>query len=125
MIKKNAWEENGLYLEYEGNVTSEEMFQSNQNYVEDRFNDIKYIIVNLSLATSVEITPSDLVMKAAHSNTASMFNSNITLIFVVTNEDIKKDVQFYKENAKNGKIGWSILIVESVEKAREVISYFD
>ena len=123
MLVAYKWEEKGLYMEYEGILSSTDILRSDQNYGNSKFDDIEYTLINLSLVTEIKYNRSTLKIKAAQSNVASNWNSEMKMVFVVSNEKLRNEVQFYKqEMSKLKENTWDIFITRSIEEARELIA---
>ena len=121
MLVKNKWEENGLYIEYEGIVSADEMLDTDKNYGDTRFDKIRYIIVDLSLVTGIKFKRSKLEIKAAQDSVASAWNNSIQLIFIIRNKIIKKEIEFFIKKMKQGINNWDLFIVKSIKEARAIL----
>ena len=122
MLLANKWEEQGIYIQHEGIVSAKDMLDSDRNYGDSRFDDITYILVDLLLVTGFSFDRRDLKLKAEQSNVAVDWNDRIKLIFVISDSDIKKEIEYYVDQMKKGKNKWDLYIVPSIQEARTIIS---
>jgi hypothetical protein len=116
-MKSKIWEEFGLYTEYEGIVTKKTLEDSDKVFGDSRFDDLTWRIIDLSKVTKVDFGIQSLELKAIQSDTASVWNKNLYVIFVI-NETVKPTIEKYKKLMKHKKNDWKIIHFETKEKAR-------
>ncbi|CAA6676961.1 MULTISPECIES: hypothetical protein [unclassified Lentimonas] len=90
------WTQHGVTWKYTGNLTGEELLQSNINiYGDERFDDLWYQIVDLSEVKSVTVTP--LIMrKITHLDMAAAHTNPHIRVAVIGGEQLNK---IYSDNA--------------------------
>lgn len=88
MAFKLIWEPRGVYWEYSGNVTGNEVVEaSTLIYGDQRFDDIRYKLVNFLNADSIHINDDEVSMIAFQHKAASITNPRIKTA-IVTNPNI-------------------------------------
>jgi hypothetical protein len=109
MNHKIDWENNGVKVSVTGNVTFEEVFQTDgMIYGDSRFSTLKYVIYDLSEVTSLNLNTNDLKMISTLDKSASRWNEKLKLSLLVkgneTKVSLKKYISFMKDS------GWDIRI---------------
>ncbi|MCW8955618.1 MAG: hypothetical protein OQL09_01945 [Gammaproteobacteria bacterium] len=84
MTYKLEWEPRGIYWEYSGNVTGDEILEaSTRIYGDHRFDDIRYKLVNFLNADTIDIEEDEVNMIAFQHKAASISNSRIKTAIVI------------------------------------------
>jgi len=122
MLVENTWETHGIYMKYEGVVHTHEMLSSSNNYGKAQFENIKYILIDLSSVTDTTIEASDLTIKAFQSNAAKVWNKSLQLIFVISNDPMKSIIQIYMDEMTKLGSPWKIEMADSLQEARELVT---
>lgn len=82
-----AWEDNGVYWKYTGNILAKELVESiSEIYGDPRFDNLRYKLVDLSEIDSLEIDNKDVMSLAYKHKAASISNPNIKNAIIIKAE---------------------------------------
>ncbi len=98
MTYQITWRTNGVYWRYEGVLTGNELLQSNLDiFGDERFDDIRYQIVDLTGVETVEVTEKHM-RKIAHLDmAASRSNPRVKVAVVAVSDTAAKLIDLYDE----------------------------
>ena len=87
MAHSLIWEDTGVYWKYSGQVSGEEIVDaSSQVYGDERFDDLKYKLVDFLDAECIEIRVDQVALVAYQHRAAEMSNSSIQTAIVAKPE---------------------------------------
>jgi len=110
------WRDCGVYWTYTGVVTGEDILQSNFDiYGDERFDDLRYEIVNLLEAEKVEVSERHMQKVAHLDSAAARTNTNIRVAVVAREAEAVFLQTLYSKFSKEN--GWPTRLFESVEDA--------
>jgi hypothetical protein len=96
MKYENQWETKGLLRTFSGKMTGEYILKMNLSLHGDpRFDDLRYIINDLSNISEFDISDMDIETIAAIDNAGALSNSNIKIAVVTTNQALTIWVKRY------------------------------
>jgi len=99
MPYKTTWLANGIIWTYSGVLTGNELLNSNfEIFGDERFDDIRYQIVDLSAVEKVEVTENHM-RKIAHLDMAAARTNPRIKVAVVSTTSIASDLRVF--NTKN------------------------
>ena len=110
------WEVRGLYVWYEGYVTSGELLEVAQTWQGDeRFDDLRYILQDFSGAETITRDVETMKFLAANDSAAKISNARIRLAVFPNRPDVINLVQAY---LGAGMRTWTIRVFPTREAAR-------
>ncbi len=118
MKYENQWEPKGLLRTFSGKVTGEHILKMNLSLHGDpRFDDLRYIINDLSSISELDISDMDIETIAAIDNAGALSNSNIKIAIVTTNHELVTWVKRYLVAMKDSV--FQCQLFEDIETARK------
>lgn len=121
MTHSITWENNGIYRQFKGLVSGEEILESNFALQADaRFVDINYIINDFTDVTEHTITVTDTNAYAITDEIAANKKPNIKIAIVVTKKDLFDLADTYSALMKAMK--FDVKIFKTTEQARLWVS---
>lgn len=121
MSHQNKWEENGLYRIFTDKISGEEILTSNLTIQGDsRFDDIRYVINDLTKITEFEATEIDILKISAVDKVSARSNSYIKIAIVATSDSLLKWIQKYCIQMQDSP--FECKIFETVDDAYEWVS---
>lgn len=110
------WIDRGVYWSFTGNVTGEDILQSNFDiYGDERFDDLTYQIVNLLDAETINVSERHM-QKVAHLDAAAARSNNNIRVAVVAREADARLLKEHYEKHSSGN-GWPVKLFDSLEDA--------
>ena len=86
---KLNWEPKGFFVKYYGTVTSADIMSAmSEIHSSRKFDELQYGVSEYSQVERYDVTPSQIVIHAAHWNGASRSNPRIVLASVTENQNI-------------------------------------
>ncbi|MDQ8195137.1 hypothetical protein QEH59_11925 [Coraliomargarita sp. SDUM461004] len=117
MPYETKWQTHGIIWTYSGTLTGEELLRSNfEIFGDERFDDIRYQVVDLTAVTEVKVTEKHM-RKIAHLDMAAARSNPRVKVAVVTTA---KDGQFLSETYDRytrGKSPWMTQLFTTLEEA--------
>lgn len=111
------WENQGIHWHYWGEVSGEELIQSNlEIYGDERFDRMKYQIVDLTGVDSFDVTHDDMLKMAAYDRAAARSNPSVKVAVIAHIATIKSLTTLY--DAENQQSPWETRMFDTVEEAR-------
>ena len=111
------WEQHGVYWRYWGTVSGKELIDSNLDiYGDERFDAMKYQIVDFLQIDAFQVTRDDMLKIAAYDRAAALSNPRVKVAVVAKITAIKFLTALY--DAENIKSPWETRMFDSVEQAR-------
>jgi hypothetical protein len=119
MPYKTIWQANGIVWTYSGVLTGNELLNSNfEIFGDERFDDLRYQIVDLTAVEKIEVARSH-VRKIAHLDmAASRSNPRIKVAIVTTAPDGQFISDIYKQYTE-GKSPWVTKIFTAMDEAMQ------
>lgn len=112
-----TWTETGVTWTYTGLLTGNEILKSNDEiYGDPRFDDLRYQIVDMTDATSFEVSEVEMKQMAHLDKAAARTNPNIRLAVVAPSGAAREVADAYANNS-NGAV-WESKIFESLDEAK-------
>lgn len=109
MAYLHQWKNSGLYREFSGRVSGEEVLESNLKLQGDpRFDTIKYIINDFLLVSDIEINIDEIKRIAAIDKAASLSNSKLKIAMIVKWESLLVWVHMYIESMKGSSYQYKV-----------------
>lgn len=123
MAYHTTWEENGILWEYSGDVTAEEISESQDEFFADyRSKNARYQIIDASSIDSLIWDQSDIVETSANDVGASMAVKDLRIAFIVSeDEDVRQKIEAYIDLCKEMEASWAFGIFRDMEAARNWI----
>ena len=117
MSYTTEWETHGVYWYYQNLVNGAELIKSNMEiYGDERFDTMKYQIVDTTAVTEFQVTRDDMLKVAAYDKAAALSNPRVKVAIVAKNTSIKTLTELY--DAANTGSPWETRVFESVAEAR-------
>jgi hypothetical protein len=121
MAYTTEWETQGVLWRYSGIVDGTELINSNLDiYGDERFDRMKYQIVDLTRVSAFNVTRDEMLKIAAYDRAASLSNPFVKVAVVAKITAIKALTVLY--DAENIKSPWETRIFDTVDQARAWIS---
>lgn len=112
-----TWQKQGVIWRYSGVLTGEDLLQSNFDiFGDERFDDIRYQIVNLIAVDSIEVTEKHM-RKVAHLDMAAARTNPRVKVAVVSNSEAATQLNVYYDKYCDEKSPWETKVFSSVEEA--------
>jgi len=122
MPYKTTWLANGIIWTYSGVLTGNELLNSNfEIFGDERFDDIRYQIVDLSAVEKVEVTENHM-RKIAHLDMAAARTNPRIKVAVVSTTSIASDLSIQYEKYTSGKSPWVTQTFATVAEAEAWVS---
>lgn len=119
MPYKISWQEHGVVWHYSGLLTGNELLQSNLDiFGDERFDDIRYQIVNLAGAEKIEVTEQHM-RKVAHLDMAAARTNSRVKVAVVSDSDAATQLLVYYDKFCDKKSPWKTQVFRSIEEAED------
>ncbi|WPJ97308.1 hypothetical protein SH580_06255 [Coraliomargarita algicola] len=114
-----TWRSNGIIWTYTGVLTGEDLLNSNfEIFGDERFDDIRYQIVDLTAVEKVEVTQNHM-RKVAHLDmAAARSNPRVKIAVITTSTDGKLLSDTYDQYIE-GKSPWSTQIFPTLAQAED------
>lgn len=113
-----TWLINGIIWTYSGVLTGEDLLNSNfEIFGDERFDDIRYQIVDLTAVEKVEVTQNHM-RKVAHLDMAAARTNPRVKIAVVTTEDDGKLISDIYDQYTEGKSPWVTQVFATLAEAK-------
>lgn len=117
MAYATEWEKHGVLWRYWGIVTGNELIKSNLDiYGDERFDAMKYQIVDLSKVSTFNVTRDEMLKVAAYDRAAALSNPRVRVAVITDLTAIKSLTRLY--DAENIKSPWETEIFTDIEDAR-------
>jgi hypothetical protein len=116
MTFKIEWVEGGVFWNYSGTVSSEEILESNKEvYGDERFDQIRFEVVNFLDTNGIEFTAKDVRIVAALDRAAALTNPRIRVVLLATEPRIVEILQAYLQGIRGGP--WIAQVFSSLDEA--------
>jgi len=114
-----TWEPNGVYWKYTGNVSGKEIIKaSTEIYGDQRFDKLKYKLVDFSDVESIDISNDEINQITFQHAAASLSKSKIkNAIIIDSNDDRAKMFADYLANNSD----WEVRVFDYLKDANEWI----
>ena len=123
MPYRTYWEENGIYWEFFGEVSAEEINSANEEFYQDyRSKKAKYQLINTLETDDVEWRELDIVEVSAKDIGASRVIPNLKVAFVADNPEIWSKIEKYVDLSATMNSSWKFMGFETMEDARNWLS---
>ena len=118
MAYELVWEPDGVIKQFSGTVSAREFVEAVENVQGDfRFDDVRYVINDLSSVTKHEITEDVLTEVAVLQYGAFASNPNCRVVFVTTDEELAARVM--TTAAVAGLVSYQTEVCPTVSAARD------
>lgn len=118
MPYSTEWTDKGVQWIYTGIVTGTDMLRSNiEVYGDERFDDMRYQLVNFLNAESFDMTTEEVKEIAYRDKVAARSNPRVNVAVVATNDVIQALTRLYAEYS--GSSPWKTELFETVEEAKK------
>ena len=114
MAHKLIWERNGVYWEYYGKVSGKEIVEASTSiYGDERFDTLKYKLVNFLDVESIEMNDDEVALIAHQHRTAERSNPNIKSAIVIKSgrEIADKFAAFFTDSF------WEVQVFQDMNEA--------
>mgnify|MGYP000629447507 CR=1 FL=1 len=114
------WSQNGVEISFKDEIDYYEIFKAhNEIYGNSKFDDLRYIIINLMKVDNIKISQNQILMITSVDKGASRWNNQIKLSFVIKESEtaIKLRVTDYLDNMKDSI--WNIKMFNSLKHSLE------
>lgn len=99
MAFTQEWKNDGVYRKYFDKLTSEDLIYSNSQLVgKAEFETIKYLIVDFTGITSIEIDGKDVDIATLFNEKSNPYNKDIKVALVSDNTELQSLIEKYLEN---------------------------
>ena len=117
MSYTTEWEPHGVLWRYWDMVNGRELIDSNlEIYGDERFDTMKYQIVDLTKVTAFKVTRDEMLKMAAYDRAAALSNPFVKVAVVAQITAIKSLTALY--DAENIKSPWETQLFDTVDQAR-------
>ena len=122
MPYENVWKDNGVVRTYHGDITSNEILNSNASIQNDpRFSELKYIINDFSAINSCTASAEDIdAIAAIDYGSSQARNIPGKIAIIASNEELLNWVQVYFEKMKNSP--YIFKLCDSTDEACQWVS---
>lgn len=115
------WEENGVYCQFSGDVTDQDIIQCNMDiYGDPRFDDLRYELLDFLQMVRLSFSEESVEVIASCDTIASKTNPYIFCAVVTNERQLALLSDFY--NQETNEMPWQSEAFESVEDARTWIN---
>jgi len=117
MAYKLAWEANGVYWKYSGNISGQEIIDaSTEIYGDPRFDELKYKLADFSDADTVDISEEEIKLITLQHAASSRSNTRIKNAIVINGNDerAKIFVDYLSSNS-----GWEVRAFDQLNEANQ------
>lgn len=122
MSFETIWENNGVYQRFRGQLTKQDKENANHEVMgSQRFEEIKYWIVDSLEIESYMPNQTDAMVSAAHDLGAEHYNSDLLMAFVANNIDHIDNIKHYMGILEQYS-AWKVRLFDDIESARKWIS---
>lgn len=112
------WEGNGVYCTFSGRVTGHELREcNNEIYGDEKFDDIRYQLLDMLNVTELAIKDEDVIMVVACDKAAALTNPAVKCALVAEDENIHALSRIYQKGIRESP--WEGRSFFEVSKARE------
>ena len=114
MTHKLIWEHDGIYWEYYGKVSGKEIIEASTSiYGDERFDTLKYKLVNFLGVESIEMNDDEVALIAHQHRTAERSNPNIKSAIVIKSgrEIADKFAAFFTDSF------WQVQVFQDLNEA--------
>ena len=123
MPYKITWEVNGIYREYYGTVSSEDVINSNNEFYDDMMSDKSlYQIIDFSDISKLEADNEEIKYAIAMSCGHSLTNKNIKIACVIRRSEIILSIATCIKELIKIQPNWSFRVFEDISSARKWIA---
>lgn len=116
MPHKMQWEKEGVYWQYSGDVTGQEIVNSSAKiYGDPRFDDLKYKLVNFLDASAVTMSDEEIAKIAYQHKAAEISNPRIknAIVMTVARDLADKFAAFFADSC------WEVRVFEDMKSANQ------
>ena len=114
MTYKLDWESNGIYWEYYGNVSGKEIIEASTTiYGDERFDTLKYKLVNFLGVESIEMDEDEVALIAYQHRAAERSNPNIKNAIVIKTDGKLANMfaAFFRDSS------WEVQVFQDLDEA--------
>lgn len=112
-----SWQKHGVIWRYSGVLTGEDLLQSNFDiFGDERFDDIRYQIVNLTAVDHIEVTEKHM-RKVAHLDMAAARTNPRVKVAVVSNSEAATQLNVYYDKYCDEKSPWETQVFSTIDEA--------
>lgn len=112
-----SWQEHGVTWHYSGVLTGKDLMQSNFDiFGDERFDDIRYQIVDLTGVEEIQVTEQHM-RKVAHLDMAASRSNPRVKVAVVSNSEAATQLNVYYDKYCDEKSPWETRVFGSIEEA--------
>ncbi len=123
MTHITTWEQEGVFLQFSGTLTLEEIRQCNDElYSDPRFSNVKYQVCDYSDVEQINLTIKETKVLAAIDKGASVSITEMKVALITTDKQLMELGSQYIETSKKLNSTWEFCLCDSVEDARKWIS---
>ncbi len=121
MSYSTEWETQGVHWRYWDTVSGEELIRSNlEIYGDERFDTMKYQIVDLSRINAFDVTRDQMLKIAAYDRAAALSNPRVKIAVVSRINSVTALARLY--HAENIQSPWETRLFETLQEARDWVS---
>lgn len=99
-----------------GVVTGDELLRANREiYGDERFDEIRYQIVNLTRVERFDVTPADMAVMAENDHAAARANPSVKVAVAASDETIRQLSLYYE--AQSSDSAWDQQVFDTLSEA--------
>lgn len=119
MPHTTTWEEHGVWWQFYGTVTPQELAESDaEMYGDPRFEHIKYFIWDTTDVEDITFSEVHVELSAASDWAAASYKQHMKGALVANNKHVQKRIQRYIETSIEFESTWDLKLFENLEAAR-------
>lgn len=116
------WEQHGILWRYWGQVDGQQLIRSNLDiYGDERFDRLKYQIVDLTRVARLDVARDDILTLAAYDRAASLSNPRIRIAVVALLTAARSLTRLYE--VENTASPWSTRLFDNMREARDWVGF--
>lgn len=118
MSHTTTWTDKGVYWKLSGELTSLELFEFQQEWIEaDTIETLRYFLVDCLDVTTYTEDPDDAGLTATQSDSVAIYNQRLMGAWVFKTPILKNLIENYIESAKASGVPWQFAVFDNLEDA--------
>jgi hypothetical protein len=117
------WEDKGIYWQFNGDVSFEEIMETTTELFGDyRLDDTKYFIWNMTDVNSIKMEEEEVIYPVAEAKGVSTYKTSMKGALVANDKYARKLIQRYIDTSLTIDNTWELKLFNNIEDARNWIS---
>lgn len=119
MPYKINWEKDGVLVKFNGVFSYNENMDANiELYSDSKFENLKYIVWDLSEVSEFDITKEEAEIASMHDKLASSRLPKMKMAILVVDKQLRRLADNYVATSRNNIKGWTFLVSDNIESIR-------